>query len=93
MTKVILKGYVIACDQDIPDIEAELPKHIELTLQETGCITFQVSQDAENKNRFNVYKEFIDKKAFETHQVRSKASSWGQVSANLEKHYHVVEGV
>ena len=93
MTKVILKGYVIACDQDISDIEVELPKHIELTLQETGCITFQVSQDTENKNRFNVYEEFIDKKAFEAHQVRAKASSWGQVSANLEKHYHVMEGV
>ena len=93
MTKVILKGHVIACDQDIPEIEAELPEHIELTLQETGCITFQVSQDRVNKNRFNVYEEFIDKKAFEAHQVGVKASSWGKVSANLEKHYHVMEGV
>ena len=93
MTKVILKGYVIASDQDIPAIAAELPRHIELTLQEAGCIAFQVSQDAESKNRFNVYEEFIDKKAFEAHQLRAKASSWGQVSANLEKHYHVMEGV
>lgn len=92
MTKVLLKGYVIARDKDIPRIEAELPKHIELTLQEKGCIAFQVSQDTDNKNRFDVYEEFTDKKAFEAHQARAKASSWGQVSQNLERHYHVMEG-
>ena len=93
MTKVILKGYVIACDKDIPSIEAELPKHIQLTIQEMGCIVFQVSQDTKNKNRFNVYEEFTDKKAFDAHQARVKASRWGEVSANFEKHYHVMEGV
>lgn len=89
----MLNGYVIARSQDISDIKAELPKHIELTLQEEGCITFQVAQDDDNENRFNVYEEFIDKKAFELHQVRVKASSWGKVSANLEKHYHIKDGI
>jgi len=93
MTKVMLKGYVLARDQDLPGIERELPKHIELTLKETGCIAFQVSQDPENRKRFNVYEEFTDKSSFEAHQTRAKSSRWGQVSANLDKHYHVTEGV
>ena len=93
MTKVVLQGYVLATDQDLPGIEAELPRHIELTLQEEGCLSFQVTQDHENKNRFNVYEEFIDKESFDAHQARAKASPWGAVSANLEKHYNIEEGV
>ena len=93
MSKVILKGYVLAPDEDLSEIGAELPKHIKLTLQESGCLAFEVLQDPNNKNRFNVYEEFIDKGAFETHQARVKVSKWGLVSANLEKHYHIEEGV
>jgi quinol monooxygenase YgiN len=79
MTKVMLKGYVLARDQDLPAIERELPKHIELTLKETGCIAFQVSQDPENTKRFNVYQEFADKSTFEADQSRTKSSRWGHV--------------
>jgi autoinducer 2-degrading protein len=93
MTKVILRGYVLACDQDISSIERELSKHIELTLKEAGCLAFQVSQDTENRHRFNVYEEFTDKNSFDVHQARAKSSRWGQVSANLEKHYHITDGV
>ena len=92
MSKVKLKGYVIASDEHLPGIEAELPKHIELTRQEQGCLVFQASQDPKNKNRFDVYEEFSDRESFEAHQDRAKASRWGIVSANLEKHYHISEG-
>ncbi len=93
MSKVILKGYVLAPDEDLPGIKLELPKHIELTLQEKGCLVFEVLQDQNNRNRFNVYEEFIDKESFEAHQVRAKSSKWGIVSGNLEKYYHIEEGV
>ncbi|MBX2810005.1 MAG: antibiotic biosynthesis monooxygenase [Cellvibrionaceae bacterium] len=93
MSKVLLKGYVLASDEDLSGIEAELPTHIELTLQEKGCLAFEVLQDPNNKNKFSVYEEFISKEAFKAHQARTKASKWGLVSANLEKYYHIKEGL
>ena len=93
MGKLILKGYVIASDEDLPGIVAELPGHIELTRQEGGCLVFEVVQDPNDKHRFNVYEEFIDKEAFEAHQDRTRASSWWAVSKDLEKHYRIEEGV
>lgn len=93
VSKVILRGYVIASDEDLPGIIAELPRHIELTLQEDGCLVFEVLQDPNDKFRFNVYEEFIDKAAFEVHQFRVKRSSWWTVSKNLEKHYRIEEGI
>ncbi len=93
MSKIVLKGYALSSDEDLSVIEAELSKHIELTRQEKGCLVFEVLQDQNNRNRFNVYEEFIDKESFEAHQVRVKSSKWGIVSGNLEKHYHIEEGV
>ncbi|MDG1945175.1 MAG: antibiotic biosynthesis monooxygenase [Halioglobus sp.] len=92
MKKVTLKGYVIASDEDLPGITAELPSHIELTRQEDGCLVFEVVQDPNDKHRFYVYEEFIHKEAFEAHQNRAKASSWWAVSRNLEKHYRIKDG-
>ena len=91
--KVVLKGYVLASDEDLAGIMEQLPTHIDLTRREAGCLVFEVTQNPGNKNRFEVYEEFVDRAAFEAHQARAKASQWGKVSANLEKHYHVEEGV
>ncbi len=87
MAKVILEGYVLVADSDLSAIKGTLPKHIQLTRQEEGCLKFEVSQDIENKNRFNVYEEFRSEDAFKFHQQRASQSEWGQVSARLEKHY------
>ncbi len=93
MKKVTLKGFVLVSEEDLFGVMAELPKHIELTLKEKGCLVFQVTQDSNNKNRLNVYEEFIDRESFDFHQARVKSSKWGEVSKNLEKHYHIQEGI
>lgn len=93
MSRVILEGYVLVSDEDLQGVLAELPRHIELTLKESGCVAFQVTQDPDNQNKLLVYEEFIDQESFALHQSRAKASPWGVVSANLEKHYHIKEGV
>ena len=87
MSKVILKGYVLVADADLAAVKRELVNHIELTRQEEGCLVFEVSQDNENKNRFNVYEEFTSQGAFTIHQQRVSISEWGKVSSRLEKHY------
>lgn len=87
MSKVILEGYVLVSDIDLNSVENELDNHINLTRQEEGCLVFEVTQDHEKPNRFNVYEEFASKEAFNYHQQRLSSTEWSKVSSKLEKHY------
>ncbi|KXF83240.1 putative quinol monooxygenase [Enterovibrio coralii] len=89
MTKIILQGYILVPVSDLDIVKAELENHKRLTLEESGCITFRVTENPENPCRFDVYEEFVDKAAFEAHQARVKASYWGEVSKNVERFYEV----
>lgn len=96
MSKVTLSGFILVPEQDLEIVKSELVNHRQLTLEESGCIMFSVieSKDNESKDnhlRFDVYEEFTDKAAFEHHQKRVKASHWGKVTANVERHYEIFE--
>jgi len=90
MNKVILKGFIIVPTADLPAVKQALISHKELTRNEPGCLMFNVTQSETNLNRFNVYEEFIDKTAFEQHQLRVKDSAWGKASANVKRHYEIL---
>ncbi|BDX01537.1 antibiotic biosynthesis monooxygenase [Marinomonas pontica] len=85
MSKITLSGHIEVPSEDLNEVLAELPNHIALTHQEAGCITFSVTRDSSNPQRFDVYEEFTDKVAFEKHQTRVKASHWGKVTKNVER--------
>lgn len=87
MSKVTLRGYVLVPDAHLDALNKELEHHIQLTRQEKGCIAFDVTQDTENLNRFNVYEEFVSNEAFKFHQQRLVNTAWGSISSKLEKHY------
>ena len=89
MTKVTLNGYIIVPDSQLELIQAALTVHIALTRREKGCLVFEVSQDPQNINKFNVYEEFIDQLAFSAHQVRVAESDWGAASKHLVRDYQV----
>ena len=89
MSKVILKGHIIVPTADISAVKEELATHIELTRQEKGCMVFEVTQDTHNESRFDVYEEFIDQNSFSNHQDRVRASKWGTVTVNVERHYQI----
>lgn len=89
MSKVILQGYILVPETDLLAVKRELQNHIHLTRNETGCLVFEVYQEQENVNRFNVYEEFSCKKAFDAHQDRVRNSKWGKVTANVERHYTI----
>lgn len=91
MTKVILKGHVIVPENELDAVKAELVTHKRLTKEEPGCLIFNVTESPDNPLRFDVYEEFVDKAAFETHQKRVIASRWGKVAVNVERHYKVFE--
>ncbi len=86
---IILKGYIDVVDEDLKTIKLELANHIKLTREEKGCLVFNVEQDEENNNRFNVYEEFLNYEAFEEHQKRVKRSCWGTVTKYAQRNYKV----
>jgi quinol monooxygenase YgiN len=89
LSKVILQGHIIVPDTDLPVVKKELVIHQRLTREEAGCLQFDVFQDSDNANKFNVYEEFVDQQAFNNHQLRVKSSSWGVVTVNVERHYQI----
>ncbi|EPP4298248.1 putative quinol monooxygenase [Vibrio navarrensis] len=91
MSKVTLKGFILVPELDLELVKNELVNHKRLTLDEPGCITFSVIENPENPLRFDVYEEFVDRVAFEQHQKRVKASRWGKVTVNVERHYEIFE--
>lgn len=91
MSKVTLKGFILVPESELELVKHELVNHKRLTLEELGCITFNVTENSENPLRFDVYEEFTDREAFEQHQKRVKASHWGKVTVNVERHYEVSE--
>jgi autoinducer 2-degrading protein len=91
LSKVILKGHIIVPAADLIAVKDELTTHMALTKQENGCLVFEVSQDAENVNKFNVYEEFINRESFSNHQDRVGKSKWGAVTVNVERHYEIID--
>ncbi len=89
LSKIILKGYIVVADVDLSKVKTELVNHTALTLQEKGCLVFEVKQDELNNNKFFVYEEFIDQQSFDTHQRRVNASTWGAMSKNVKRHYDI----
>ena len=91
MSKIILKGFIVVPEADLCSVQEELKNHIKLTLEEPGCIVFEVTQNESNPFRFEVYEEFKDNASFDIHLARVKASHWGKVALNVERHYKILE--
>ncbi len=89
MTKIILEGYIEVPKEDLETVIQELPVHIKLTRQESGCILFEVKRDDEMPNRLNVYEEFENQEAFDFHQRRVKESHWYRITQNVKRNYNI----
>ena len=76
-------------DKDLERVKQELVVHFDLTRQESGCLVFEVTPDANDPNRFNVYEEFVDQHAFDHHQARIANSNWGKVTKRVSRHYQI----
>ena len=91
MAKVILKGFILVPAEDLDSVRHELPAHISLTRAEPGCVTFEVTESDQQSHRFDVYEEFIDREAFDRHQMRVAESDWGKITKNVSRHYQILE--
>ncbi|QDT70125.1 Antibiotic biosynthesis monooxygenase [Planctomycetes bacterium MalM25] len=86
MPNVTFTGHLRVPSADLSEVETELPRHIELTRAEAGCVRFEVTQDPNDPSRYEVNEEFIDAEAFRAHQLRVRSSPWEAVAARVERH-------
>lgn len=90
--KVYLSGHVDVPADRWDAVMTALPKHVELTLAEPGCISFNVSPCPNTENRLVVGESFEDKTAFECHQARTKTSEWFQATLGIVRNFNITTG-
>lgn len=89
MTPINLTGQLICRNnEEVSIVEAYLPRHVELTRSELGCISFQVNP-TDDPRVWEVAESFKDAVSFTSHQERVKASEWGQATAAIKRDYSV----
>lgn len=91
MGSVTLSGQLICRDPGEAEVvRRHLPRHIELTRAEPGCLRFEV-RPTDDPLVWQVEERFIDPPAFAQHQQRVAASTWGRATAGIERRYTVEE--
>ena len=89
MARISLSGTMSCGADDISVVLAALPDHIRLSRAETGCLSFDISQDAANPGVFHVSESFVDQAAYEAHQDRTRASAWWQATQAFPRNFTV----
>lgn len=89
MPEVTLTGHIVVPTSDLDAVAAELPNHIRLTRDEPGCLEFCVTRDENVPAIYHVSERFDSSRAFSQHQDRVRASKWGSITANVERHYTI----
>jgi len=85
---VILTGQLVCTNDEEAVIVARcLPRHVQLTRAEPGCISFVVRRIG--SLIWQVDERFVDAKAFESHQKRSAGSDWGRATVGIERRYTI----
>lgn len=92
MSTVELTGRLV-CEHDgeAKIVLRHLPRHIELTRAEAGCLHFDVKQTGDPLV-WTVSERFVDQAAFDVHQARVGASEWGRATAGIKRDYVVTIG-
>ncbi|SMP12616.1 putative quinol monooxygenase [Shimia sagamensis] len=84
-----LTGYIDVPADRLTTVMEALPLHIALTRAETGCLSFEVTEDPTVQGRFLVAERFTNRASFEAHQTRTKASDWATVTDGIPRHYQI----
>lgn len=92
MSEVELTGRLICADaEEAAIVRRYLPRHLELTRAEAGCLHFEVAQ-TEDPLVWAVAERFADQAAFDAHQARVRVSDWGQATAGIRRDYVISGG-
>lgn len=89
MPVVTLTGQLICADEVQARIVREhLSEHTRLSRAEPGCLSFAVEPTADPLV-WQVDEAFRDAEAFAAHQVRGKASAWGQATTGIRRAFTI----
>jgi quinol monooxygenase YgiN len=91
MPKITVTGYLRARPADAELIGRLLPEHIRLTRAEPGCLKFNVVASSTVADAWELDEAFADRAAFEAHQARTRASTWGRETTHIERDFTVSE--
>ncbi|MEM7430042.1 MAG: antibiotic biosynthesis monooxygenase [Pseudomonadota bacterium] len=91
MPRVSLKGHIDVPPDRLEAVAEALPLHIELSRAEPGCIFFNVDPCPAVPGRFLVSESFVDRRSFDAHQTRTRASAWATVTAGIPREYEITE--
>ncbi|MGO1173343.1 MAG: putative quinol monooxygenase [Actinomycetaceae bacterium] len=92
MSTVTLTGRLVCADEaETAVVRRCLPRHVELTFAEEGCLRFEV-EATDDPLVWEVREEFADQAAFDSHQARVRTSEWGRATSAITRDY-VVEHV
>ncbi|ALO67075.1 antibiotic biosynthesis monooxygenase [Arthrobacter alpinus] len=89
MNNTVLTGQLICeGEEQLAAVVVHLPRHLELTRAEPGCLSFEVTQTPDPMV-WDVSERFEDARSFALHQVRASASEWGHATAGIKRNYFV----
>ena len=88
---IALTGQLICTtEEEVATVRRFLPDHIRLTLAETGCLSFSVTETADPMV-WQVEERFTDRAAFDAHQTRTKTSPWFAATGRIARRYQITE--
>lgn len=91
MPRIQLTGTLICANEEQAAIVAShLPRHVELTRAEAGCVRFDVTATVDSLV-WDVAELFATEEAFRAHQERVAPSEWGTATAGIERKYVIAE--
>lgn len=89
MNYIRLTGELICKTADEAEIVARnLPWHVKLTRDESGCLSFDVVPTADPMV-WTVAEHFENELAFKLHQERAAHSEWGRATVGIERRYSI----
>ncbi|SDO96579.1 Quinol monooxygenase YgiN [Microbacterium sp. ru370.1] len=74
---------------ELDRVLTHLPAHVALTRAEPGCVSFDVDPTGDPLV-WRVEERFVDEAAFDAHQRRVAASTWGAETAGIERRYEIL---
>jgi quinol monooxygenase YgiN len=81
-----LTGTIRCAPSEVESLRAAIAEHVRLSRAEPGCLAFKIS-DTPDPCAFAVSERFRDDAAFAAHQVRTRASTWWQITGHMPRDF------
>lgn len=76
MTKLTIVANIVAKDDNIELVKAELLKLIDITRDEEGCINYDLHQDNEHPAHFTFYENWVSRELWQTHMANTHLAAY-----------------